>query len=130
MTNEGFDDNNGKHKKSYSITKLQMGLLTNEASGPENVPNYEFMANQFDRKNFTVNKIISQINAQNERLDKADIKAETVRKLQYVTGNLKLQKVLKPSISISSFKTNQFFRNSNNQRYKKQSTLFSKRCQK
>lgn len=104
ITNEGLDDINGKHKKSYSITKLQMELLTNDASGPENVPNYEFMANQFDRKNFTVNKIISQINTQNERLDKDDIKAETVRKLQYVTGNIKLQKALKPSIPIIRIK--------------------------
>ncbi len=55
------------------------------------------MLNPFDRKNLPLNKALSQMNTDNELLNREEIEQETLSKIAYVSKHHKLRRILKPS---------------------------------
>jgi len=70
------------------------------------------MLNPFDRKNLPLNKALSQMNTDNELLNREEIEQETLSKIAYVSKHHKLRRILKPSLifSLTSDSKRKFFR--------------------
>jgi len=88
-----------KVRKSYSLSKVQTDILHN-GSPTTPVDNFQYMTNQFDRKNQTLNRILHKINTHEEMLDRQEVEEEIIHKLKYISKGAKLQKFLKPSTVI------------------------------
>jgi len=85
-------------KKKFSIIRLQMDLLSNNKDKTLEIQNLNHMSNHFDRKNLTINKIISQVKPNEDLMSPEEVKWLTVKKIQASIGNIKLHKTLKPSL--------------------------------
>jgi len=99
-----------QREKTYSVMAVQRGLINDRDSPLHQVPNYQYMSNQFDRKNQTVNKIISKIHTKEDLLNREQVIEETLQKMEYVVKDIKLHKYLKPSIlNLQVSPLNKFF---------------------
>ena len=85
-----------KAKRAFSVTKLQTSLIAKSGSAPD-IHNFQFMQDQFDRRNCQINRILSQIDPIEKHLDQETIKQETYRKIKLCTKDFKLHQFLKPS---------------------------------
>lgn len=85
-------------KTTYPITKVQTELLTHRTdTGSLDIHNQQYMLNHFNKRNYSVNKIVSQINPDENLLRRDTIMEETIAKIEHISKPYVLHPLLRPS---------------------------------